>query len=117
MNHLHHPQIDSAQNYHIPSSINFSSHASTPFWVFQMNRSRFRNVHFIDAADDDRILGGFYQNGSITEKNALDMLAIFLIPEDPVHMFTVVSKSTKRVVSRVDSAVEISEYLVSCDSK
>lgn len=43
-----------------------------------------RNVHFFDSSTDD-ILGGVFQNGSITEANFIDMLNIVLVvvPQSP----------------------------------
>ena len=78
------------------------------------NRSRFRNVWFFDASHQDIILGGLVQNGSITEKNLLDMLGIILVSTAPI---LVISRSTERVVSAVDSTLEPGDYLVTCESK
>ncbi|KAL2114691.1 hypothetical protein VUR80DRAFT_1 [Thermomyces stellatus] len=78
------------------------------------DRSRFRNVWFLDASHPDTILGGLVQNGSITEKNALEMLDIILVSTAPIR---VISRSTERVVSAVDSTLEPGDYLVTCESE
>jgi len=41
-----------------------------------LNRSLLRNVSFHDATKPDEVLGGFVQNGSITEETFLDILGI-----------------------------------------
>lgn len=47
------------------------------------DRAAYRNVHFYDASDA-RLLGGLYQNGSITEANFLDMLDLILVTYSPI---------------------------------
>ena len=45
------------------------------------DRSHPRTVSFYDSTCPDVALGGFVQNGSITEANFLDILAILLVVE------------------------------------
>lgn len=78
------------------------------------NRSRFRNVWFYDASRPDTPLGGLVQNGSITEKNALEMLDIILVRTAPI---LVIFRSTERAVSAIDSLLEAGDYLVMCEGK
>lgn len=54
-----------------------------------------RNIHLYD--DNGTILGGIYQNGSLTNKQLYDMCAIFLVftPTDAVwYIFTSTNSST-----------------------
>ncbi|KAG0127467.1 hypothetical protein HOY82DRAFT_613544 [Tuber indicum] len=46
-----------------------------------INRSHWRNVSFCDATNPDQALGGFIQNGSVTEADFLDMLGILLVTD------------------------------------
>ena len=46
-----------------------------PFFVYE---------YFYDALNPTVVLGGLRQNGSITEENFIDMLAILLITETPI---------------------------------
>lgn len=48
-------------------------------------RSEGRNVHFFDESKPDTILGGLIQNGSVTERNFLSILAIVLATETPIY--------------------------------
>ncbi|KAF8246557.1 hypothetical protein K440DRAFT_602229 [Wilcoxina mikolae CBS 423.85] len=79
-----------------------------------LNRSYFRNVRFFDEATPDDILGGLVQNGSLTEKNFLVMLDIVLVTTAPIR---VSAKDTGRVVSIVDTRLDVRDYLISCKSK
>jgi len=45
-----------------------------------------RNISFYDTTHPDAALGEFAQNGSITEVNFLDILAILLVVESPIHV-------------------------------
>lgn len=45
------------------------------------DRSGIRNTHFYDATNPKVLLGGLYQNGSITEANFLSILKILLVTE------------------------------------
>jgi len=50
------------------------------------NRSPGRNVHFYDATVPDVTLGGFVQNGSVTEANFLDFLFLLLVTTAPLRV-------------------------------
>ncbi|KAF8534664.1 hypothetical protein BDD12DRAFT_988700 [Trichophaea hybrida] len=78
------------------------------------NRSHFRNVRFFDEANPDVVLGGLIQNGSLTEKNFLVMLDIVLVSTAPIR---VSAKDTERVVSVVDTRLDVGDYLVSCEGE
>ena len=75
------------------------------------HRSHFRNVRFFDEANPDVVLGGLVQNGSLTEKNFLAMLDIVLVTT-PIR---VSAKDTGRIVSMVDTCLDLGDYLVSCE--
>jgi len=78
-----------------------------------LNRSLVRNVFFHDATNPDVTLGGFFQNGSITEANFLDMLGILLIVEgDPLR---VQERVSGHIVSRTNSPLKIGAYDIYCD--
>ncbi|PUU82886.1 hypothetical protein B9Z19DRAFT_1119987 [Tuber borchii] len=65
-----------------------------------------RNVWFHDAAHPNVELGGFFQNGSITEANFLDILEILLVVEGepgPLRVQERISKHINR------SSIEISD--------
>ena len=79
------------------------------------HRSHFRNVRFFDEANPDVVLGGLIQNGSLTEKNFLTMLQmIVLMTTAPIR---VSAKDTGRVVSMVDTRLDMGDYMVSCEGK
>lgn len=78
------------------------------------HRSHFRNVRFFDEANPDVVLGGLAQNGSLTEKNVLEMLDIVLTTTAPIR---VSAKDTGRVISMVDTRLDVGDYLVSCEGK
>ncbi|KAG0632732.1 hypothetical protein HOY80DRAFT_995833 [Tuber brumale] len=78
------------------------------------NRSHFRNVEFYDPAKPDSdALGGFIQNGSITEANFLQILGIVLVVEAPIR---VQHRISGHVVSAVNSRLELGTYDIHCDS-
>lgn len=52
----------------------------------QNDRTAYRNVHIFDASDDERLLGGLHQNGSVTEANFLDMLEIIVETDSPLRV-------------------------------
>ena len=79
------------------------------------HRSHFRNVRFFDEANPDVVLGGLIQNGSLTEKNFLNMLqTIVLVTTAPIR---VSAKDTGRVVSMVDTRLDVGDYMVSCKGR
>ena len=78
------------------------------------HRSHFHNVRFFDEANPDIVLGGLVQNGSLTEKNFLAMLDIVLVTTAPIR---VSAKDTGRVVSMVDTRLNVGDYLASCEGR
>ncbi|KAG0132673.1 hypothetical protein HOY82DRAFT_538726 [Tuber indicum] len=78
------------------------------------NRSTIRNVYFHDATNPDVILGGFFQNGSITEANFLDMLGILLIVEG--NPLRVQERVSGHMVWRTDRPLKIGVYDIYCDA-
>jgi len=79
-----------------------------------LNRSLLRNVHFHDATKPDEVLGGFVQNGSITEATFLDILGILLVVEgNPIR---VQERLSGYIVSRTDIPLEKGVYDIYCDS-
>ena len=85
-----------------------SVHAVSP------HRAHFRNVHLFDGAKPNVVLGGLVQNGSITEKNLLTMLNIFLVTASAIR---VSAKGTGKLVSAVDTRLDEGDYVVSCEGK
>ncbi|OJJ42028.1 hypothetical protein ASPZODRAFT_77930 [Penicilliopsis zonata CBS 506.65] len=71
-----------------------------------------RNVHFFDSSTDD-MLGGVFQNGSITEANFIDMLNIVLViePQSPVapRSLTVRARSGQ-TISRTSQPLTPGDY-------
>jgi len=78
------------------------------------NSSLVRNVIFYEAAKPEKILGGFRQNGVITEANWLDMLAIILVIWSPI---CVQERTARRVVWRRNVPLESGVYDVHCIGK
>ncbi|CUS08064.1 unnamed protein product, partial [Tuber aestivum] len=78
-----------------------------------INGSRWRNVSFHDAANPEEALGGFVQNGSITEANFLDILGIMLVVgESPLRVQERISSC---VVSRTDVPLTTGVYDIYCE--
>jgi len=72
------------------------------------DRSLPRNISFYDATHPDAALGGFLQNGSVTEANFLDILAILLVIEgSPIR---VQERASSHIVSRTDVPLETGVY-------
>ncbi|KAJ5240070.1 hypothetical protein N7468_004689 [Penicillium chermesinum] len=73
-----------------------------------------RNVHFLDVSTGN-LLGGFYQNGSVTQSNFLDMLNIVLnvVPHGRSRLclrsFTVKTKSG-RTISKTSQVLRPGDY-------
>jgi len=79
-----------------------------------LNRSLLRNVYFHDATKPDEVLGGFVQNGSITEATFLDILGILLVVEgNPIR---VQERLSGHIVSRTDIPLKKGVYDIYCDS-
>jgi len=72
------------------------------------SRSLPRNVSFYDATHLDVALGGFVQNGSITEENFLDILGMLpIIEEGPIR---VQERMSSHIVSRTGMPVQAGVY-------
>ncbi|KAG0136480.1 hypothetical protein HOY82DRAFT_479109 [Tuber indicum] len=79
-----------------------------------LSRPRWRNVSFYDATNPNQALGGFVQNGTITEANFLDMLGILLMTDgSPLR---VQERITSHIVSRMDQPLETGVYDIYCDA-
>ncbi|KAG0132646.1 hypothetical protein HOY82DRAFT_643445 [Tuber indicum] len=79
-----------------------------------LNRSLLRNVYFHDATNPDVTLGGFFQNGSITEADFLDILGILLVLEgSPLR---VQERVSDHIVSRTDIPLKKGVYDIYCDA-
>jgi len=91
-----------------------------------LNRSLARNVTFYDAHKPNEVLGGFVQNGSVTETNFLDFLEILLVfpdvpndlhdpdPEGP-SLIPVKERTSKHIVSRTDVTLPLGVYDIDCN--
>ncbi|RPB29518.1 hypothetical protein L211DRAFT_832221 [Terfezia boudieri ATCC MYA-4762] len=79
-----------------------------------IDRSLGRNVQFYDATSPGDALGGLIQNGSVTEANFLDMLAILLITKTPIR---VQERDSGHIVMRTNTRLEAGHYDVYCDSR
>jgi len=77
-----------------------------------LNRSLLRNVYFHDATNPDMALGGFFQNGSITEANFLDILGILLVLEG--NPLRVQERASDHIVSRTDIPLKKGVYDIYC---
>ncbi|KAG0136014.1 HNH endonuclease-domain-containing protein [Tuber indicum] len=78
------------------------------------NRSHFRHVQFYDpSSSDSNALGGFIQNGSVTEANFLHMLGIVLVVEAPI---LAQHRISGHVVSGINSRLAVGTYDIHCDS-
>ncbi|PUU82889.1 hypothetical protein B9Z19DRAFT_1040158 [Tuber borchii] len=69
-----------------------------------------RNVLFYDSTHPDVALGGFVQNGSITEANFLDILEILLVVEGEPGPLCVQERISNDIVSRTDVALKRGAY-------
>lgn len=78
-----------------------------------VNRVSSRNVHFYDASAPEVALGGLRQNGSVSERVFLEMLAIVLVTDTPVR---VQRRSSGYTLSMINTRLEPGEYDISCDS-
>jgi len=77
------------------------------------SRSLPRNVSFYDATHLDVALGGFVQNGSVTEANFLDILGILLvIGGGPIR---VQERMSSHIVSRTGVPLQTGVYDIYCD--
>ena len=78
------------------------------------NRSHFRNVYFYDGCNPDVLFGGLIQNGSVTERNFLDMLGIILIAQTPI---IVQHRGSGQIVLMRESRLEVGSYDIYCESE
>jgi len=77
------------------------------------SRSLPRNVSFYDATHLDVALGGFVQNGSITEENFLDILGMLpIIEEGPIR---VQERMSSHIVSRTGMPLQAGVYDIYCE--
>jgi len=78
------------------------------------DRSYPRSVFFYDSTHPDVALGGFLQNGSITEANFLDILAILLVVEgSPLR---IQERISSHIVSRTDLPLKKGAYDIYSES-
>lgn len=77
------------------------------------DRSGNRNIRFYDASNPKVLLGGFYQNGSITEGNFLSILKILLVTEGkPVRAQ---ARASGHLVTGNNMPLAVSDYDIYCD--
>jgi len=77
------------------------------------SRSALRNTHFYDATNPEVALGGFRQNGSITEANFLSFLDILLVTRGCT--VRVQSRISGYVVTRTNTPLATGAYDIYCD--
>jgi len=78
-----------------------------------LSRSAVRNTYFYDATDPEVVLGGFRQNGSITEANFLYFLDILL--KNPGDTLRVQAKISGHIVTRTNVPLATGAYDIYCD--
>ncbi|KAG0637467.1 hypothetical protein HOY80DRAFT_1138309 [Tuber brumale] len=78
-----------------------------------LNRSAFRNTLFYDATNPEVVLGGFRQNGSITEANFLSILEILIFAQG--KPLRVQARISDYVVTPNDVLLAVGEYDIYCD--
>ncbi|KAG0138778.1 hypothetical protein HOY82DRAFT_544825 [Tuber indicum] len=77
------------------------------------DRSAFRNTRFYDATNPEVVLGGFRQNGSITEANFLSIIEILIVTEGkPV---CVQARISGHVVTANNKPLVAADYDIYCD--
>jgi len=78
------------------------------------DRSGTRNTRFYDATNPKVVLGGFYQNDSITEANFLSILEILLVTEGkPVRAQ---ARASGHLVTGNNMPLAAGDYDIYCDS-
>ncbi|KAI5790695.1 hypothetical protein DFH27DRAFT_592204 [Peziza echinospora] len=77
-----------------------------------INRSADRNVHFHDALNPGAAIGGLVQNGSVTEQNVLDMLAILITTSQPIRAQ---ERTSGHILSQSNNPLQPGEYDIHCD--
>ena len=78
-----------------------------------LNRALLRNVTFYDATRPNIVLGGLFQNGSLTESNFLDILEIVLIIKG--NHLRVEERESSHILSRTDIPLQKGVYDIYCD--
>ena len=77
------------------------------------SRSARRNTNFYDATDPEVVLGGFRQNGSITEANFLSFLDILLVTQGGT--VRVQARISGHIVTRTNIPLATGAYDIYCD--
>ena len=72
-----------------------------------------RNTNFYDATDPEVVLGGFRQNGSITEANFLFFLDILLVTQGGT--VRVQARISGHIVTKTNIPLAIGAYDIYCD--
>ena len=84
-------------------------------YTMSRNRASLRNTHFYDAANPSVVLGGFWQQGSITEATCLSILEkIVITGGEPIR---VERRNSTHILSRIDQPIASGQYDVYCDGK
>jgi len=103
------PKLPAYTSSQVTSKITFTT-ITTPGMA--LDCSLIRNVFFHDATNPDVTLGGFFQNGSITEANFLDFLEIVLAN---LVVIRVKKRTSTRIVSRINVPLEAGAYDIYSD--
>ncbi|CUS15098.1 unnamed protein product [Tuber aestivum] len=78
-------------------------------------RSALRNTYFYDATDPEVVLGGFRQNGSVTEANFLSFLDILLVTQGGT--VRVQARISGHIVTRTNVPLATGAYDIYCDGR
>ncbi|QSS56572.1 hypothetical protein I7I53_04824 [Histoplasma capsulatum var. duboisii H88] len=73
------------------------------------DRAPYRNVHFYDTSAATCV-GGFYQNGSITEENLIWILSEVLLITDGEHPWTIQHRPSGRTITPSSNPVVLGNY-------
>ncbi|EDN07990.1 predicted protein [Histoplasma mississippiense (nom. inval.)] len=73
------------------------------------DRAAYRNVRFYDASTATCI-GGFYQNGSITEENLIWILSEVFLITDGEHSWTIQHRPSGRTITPSSNPVVLGNY-------
>ncbi|OJD14614.1 hypothetical protein AJ78_05044 [Emergomyces pasteurianus Ep9510] len=73
------------------------------------DRAAYRNVRFYDASTGASI-GGFYQNGSITEENLIWILNDVLLIVEPEHPCTIQNRASGQTMTPSSNPVAVGDY-------
>ncbi|EER41366.1 conserved hypothetical protein [Histoplasma capsulatum H143] len=73
------------------------------------DRAAYRNVRFYDASTATCV-GGFYQNGSITEENLIWILSEVLLITDGEHPWTIQHRPSGRTITSSSNPVVLGNY-------